>query len=251
MNQKQFGVTIKQQTLDDAFLTGPGEELIVNTFRQMALAQGQPDPKTGKPTFPFQIIFGPYTPGTDKQRWADYQRFDWSIRQLPAINAFESDSQDQTSDQGFINGSVTFQVFWPPNQRRSDLARVQKAFDGVMNMFFSSQYVTDMLDELYFHQRPGAKVNGLNEYGKVMTWSPNVEGIVETELCPVTIHNVKYRIDKRAWFRSLEFQNRTKEQPYTAPLSDLTVIGGDYDGVTDLSGNAQVEVEDEITVHNP
>ncbi len=246
-----LGVTIKQKDLDTLFLTVPGEELVANTMLQLASVQGQPDAK-GNPTFPFQLLFGPVVVGKDQQRWADYQRFDWSIRQLPTINIFEGDVEDKSSDQAWLNGTIKFQVFWPPNQRRSDLMRVQQAFKGIMQNFFSSQYVTVMLDELYYIQRPNQKVNGLNEYGKVMTWTSNIEGLVESELVPVTSVDVKYRIDLRAWYRALDFQYRTKDLPFTKPLSDLTVIGGEYDGIpgTDVT-DVEVTIDDEIEVTNP
>lgn len=243
----QFGQAVKQADLDQLFLTGPGEDLVAKTLLQMSLAQGVP--VNGKPTFPFQILFGPYTPGSNQQRWADYQRFDWTVRQLPVINVFEGQTQERTSDQGWLNGTIAFQVYWPPSQRRSDLSRIQKSFEAIMEMFFSSRYVAEMFDEIYYIQRPG-KVYGLNEYGKQLTWSPNVEGLVEAELVPVTIVDVKYRIDLRSWYRALEFQNRTKDEPFQKPLSDLTVIGGEYDGEDD-SGSIDVVIEDEIGVSNP
>lgn len=243
----RFGQAVKQGTLDDIFLTGPGEDLVAKTLLQMSKTEGVPNGNS--PTFPFQILFGPYTPGSDQQRWADYQRFDWTIRQLPVINIFEGQTQDRTSDQGWLNGSISFQVYWPPSQRRSDLSRIQKAFEGIMEMFFSSRYVKSMLDEIYYIQRE-EKVYGLNEYGKQMTWSPNVEGMVEAELVPVTIVDVKYRIDLRSWYRALEFQDRTKDEPFKKPLSDLAIIGGEYDGEID-NGDTEYVLKDEIGVSNP
>lgn len=245
-----LGQVVKQADLDKDFLTGPGEDLVVKTIAQMVTVQG--NKVNGVQTYPFKILFGAYTPNKAEQRWSDYQRFDWSIRQLPAMNVFESGAEERTSDEGFLNGSVTFQVFWPPSQRRSDLGRVQAAFRSIMTEFFSSRYVADMLDELYYIQRTN-KVYGLNEYGKNITWSPNVEGVLETgEIVPMTVLEVKYRIDLRAWHRALEYMNRTKAEPYQTPLSDLTVIGGEYDGVMDDAGqDVQVVVNDEINVSNP
>lgn len=247
MSNPAFGETIRQADLDGIFLTGPGEELVAKTLLQMSLIQNNT-------TNAFVQLFGPYTPAkpgqnqTANQRWADYARYDWSIRQLPAINVYEAESEDKTSSNAWLNGAVNIMVLWPPNQRRSDWSRVPAAFKGALQNFFESQYVRDMLDELYWIERP-AKVAGLNEYGKTMVWTPNVEGIVENEMVPVTLVSVKYRIDLRAWYRALEFQNRTKQQPFQTPLSDLTVIGGDYNGVPDSDGDdIKVTVPDEITV---
>ena len=239
-----FGQTIKEQDLENTFLTGPGEQIVANTLAQMAAIPN--DKGTA-----FTQLFGPFTPGSNQQRWADYARYDWSIRQLPVLNVYEAEAQDKTSSNAWINGTINFMALWPPNQRRSDLARVQMAFNGAIQNFFESQQVQDMLDELYWVQRP-AKVPGLNEYGKIMNWVPNVEGLVEDQLVPVTLINVRYRLDLRAWYRALEFQNRTKAIPYENTLADLTVIGGNYTGVPNNEGApVEVTLPDEIAVHNP
>lgn len=239
-----FGQTIKQVNLDNLFLTGPGEMIVRNTLIQLAIAPNSEG-------YCFQQLFGPYQPGSNQQRWSDYARYDWSIRQLPVINVYEAETEDKTSTNAWLNGTIAIMALWPPNQRRSDLARVPMAFKGAVQNFFESQYITRMLDELYWIERP-EKVPGLNEYGKVMTWTPNVEGLVESELVPVTLINIKYRLDLRAWYRWLEFQDRTKQNPFETTLSDLTTIGGVYQGVTDDKGeDVSVELPDEITVSSP
>src|ERR1700685_4143405 len=237
-----FGQQIKQETIDGLLLTGPGEDLVPKTLLQMSSIKG------------FVGIFGPYVPKSDQQRWADYQKSDWTIRQLPAINIFENAMEDKTSDNAWLNGTITFQIFWPPSFRRGDMRRVEVAFKGAMQNFFSSKSVSDMLDELYWHQRP-MKVDGLNEYGKVINWSPNAEGVVATELVPVTVLDVRYRIDLRAYYRSLEFNGRTKDNPFEKTLADLTTIGSadsGYEGTPNNDGtDVQVFIPDEITVSNP
>lgn len=244
-----FGTTIREADIQNLFLTGPGEFIVANTLMQMAAIPND----TG---MPFTQLFGPYTPGkpglnqTANQRWADYARFDWSIRQLPAICVYEAETEDKTSSNAWLNGTINIMVLWGPNMRRSDWARVPAAFKGALQNFFESDYVKAMLDELYYIQRP-AKVPGLNEYGKVMTWSPNVEGIVETETVPVTLVSVKYRLDLRAWYRALVFQTRTKAEPFQTPLSPLTVIGGDYTGLLDDNTTVEIDIPDEIDVSSP
>lgn len=234
-----LGKTIKQADLDALFLSGPTEALVPNTLMQMGSVSQ------------FTDLFGPYTPGSNQQRWADYARFDWNIRQLPVINIYEAETEEKISANAWLNGAVNILVLWPPNQRRSDLARVPVTFKGAIQNFFQSQLAIDMLDELYWIVRP-AKVPGLNEYGKVITWAPNVEGFVEDQQVPVTLLSVKYRIDLRAWYRWMEFQNRTVLIPFTPTLGPLTVIGGNYEGVTDTEGqDISVQVPDEITVSSP
>jgi hypothetical protein len=237
------GAPIKQGTIDTDFLTGPGEMLVLNTLMQMAKVPG------------FVRIFGPYKKptgkvGDDSMRWADYQRSDWSMRQLPTINVFESQSEEKDAENGFLSGTVSFQIFWPASFRREDSRRVESAFKGVMQNFFASDLVKTMLDELYSIQRP-EKVYGLNEYGKNITWTPNAEGVVEDQLVPVTILDARYRIDLRAWYRALEFMSRTKGDPFNATLKDLTVIGGEYDGIVDAVTNVEVIVEDNLDVNTP
>ena len=236
---------IKQSTIDGLFLTGPSESLVLTTLKQMGAISG------------FAKLFGPYkiptgAIGDEQQRWADYQRFDWSIRQLPAISVYEDQTEQKDSDQAFLRGNINFMIVWPPNFRRPDARRIEVAFKGAMQNWFVSKSVTDMLDELYYIQRP-MKVPGLNEYGKTMTWTPNVNTIIENEACPVTMISANYRIDLRAWYRAMEYQGRTKENPFANSLSDLTVIGGAdsvYDG-NDGAGSTQVEIPDEIEVSNP
>jgi hypothetical protein len=232
-----FGQVIKQATIDKALLTGPGEDLVKKLLMQMAKVKG------------FIAIFGPYTEGKDEQRWADYQRYDWSIRQLPTINVFTSQTEEKESDNAFLNGSIQIQVYWPPKLRRGDLTNIPLAFKGAMENFFASQYVQTMLDELYYIQRP-EKVAGLNTLGKQMTWTPNAEGVVESDQVPVTIIEVKYRIDLRAWYRALEFQDRTRDDPFEATLAQLAEIFGEYDGKK-ADNSTEVVVPDNIKVTNP
>jgi hypothetical protein len=234
---------IKQETINELFLTGPGEDLVPKTLMQLAKVPG------------FVKLFGPYTPKSDNQRWADYCRFDWSTRVLPVINVFEAENENKDSDQAFLRGTLQIQTFWPPNFRRSDSRRVEVAYKGAMQNFFSSIYVKNMLDELCYILRP-EKVNGLNEFGKTITWAPNTEGLIGEELCPVTILNINYRIDLRAWYRTLEFQGRTKEQPFEETLDDLAIIGGIDNNITSTyqgidEAGIWTEVPDEIQVYNP
>jgi hypothetical protein len=102
-----FGKTIKEQDIENIYLTGPGEMLVANTLMQMANIQNA----TGAA---FTQLFGPYVPGSNQQRWADYSRFDWNIRQLPVINVFESETQDKTAPNAWINGSISILVLWAP-----------------------------------------------------------------------------------------------------------------------------------------
>ncbi len=204
-------------TLDLKFLSVPGGDLVDKLIAQM-----QKVPQMVQ-------LFGP---AGDQGSWANYNRFDWPVRQLPAMNVLEAGVESKSSDNGYLTGTVQIQVYWPSEFRRSDLARVPQFFKGVLENFFSSQYVSTMLDELYYIERP-EKVYGLNELGKTLTWSPNVEGINDGDLTPMTIVDVAYRIDLRAWDRALEYMGRTQADPFEATLAPLTNINGELDGVND------------------
>lgn len=237
MSNVANGQSVKQADIDKALLTGPGEDIVKKMLMQMAKVKG------------FIALFGKYKDGDDQQRWADYQRFDWAMRQLPAINVFSANTEDKESDNAFLNGTISIQVFWPAKLRRSDLTNVPLAFKGAMENFFASKYVKDMLDELYWIERP-EKVAGLNRLGKEMSWSPNTEGFIENDSVPVTIIDVRYRIDLRSWYRALEFQDRTRDEPFEKTLANLAEIFNEYDGV-DEEGTEHVIVEQDITVQNP
>jgi hypothetical protein len=218
---------LHEDSLTQAFMSGPGQDLVSKTLIQMASVDA------------FTKLFGAYKPQAvgkntqpQEQRWADYPRMDWSIRQLPAINVFESESENKDSDNAFLNGAITVQVFWPPSFRRSDLSRVPAVFKAAIENFFASNYVQSMLDELSSIQRP-MKVYGLNEFGKQLSWTPNVEGLMGDEAVPVTMMSIRYRIDLRAWYRALETMNRTKCDPFTESLKALEEISGTLFGVTD------------------
>lgn len=225
---------LDQKSLELSFFSAPGDDLVDKLIMQL---QAVPQ---------MVQLFGP-ADGTGS--YANYARYDWPTRSLPAMNVLESSSETQTSDNGYLNGTVQIQVYWPSDFRRSDLARVPNYFKGVLENFFSSSYVSDMLDELYYIQRP-MKVYGLNELGKTLTWSPNVEGITDGDLTPMTILDVQYRIDLRAWGRALEYMGRTKENPFAVTLAPLTDLVGEIEGVDDNSGeDIEITIPLDITIN--
>ena len=221
-----YGQQIRQEDVSKDFISGPGEVLIPALIT--ALAQVKP----------FSDLFGPFTQVKDpNSRWASYPRFDWSLRQLPVINVYEKEPEEKTSSNAWLNGSIGMQVFWPASFRRSDLSRIPRTFSAGLLNFLESDAAYALFSQ----------VPGLNELGRFMTWTPNVEGLVETELVPVTLCDVKYRVDLRAWYRFLELDGRTKAQPFDRTLTDLQVVGGEFDGVTDPGAqDIQAIVTEEI-----
>lgn len=235
---------ITKKAMDAVFLSSPGDDLINKMFYQMTKIDG------------FKQLFGEFknTAGfknTDKQRWADYQRMDWSTRELPAINSFNVQNESKEAENGFLSGTIQIQVFWPANFRRSDLTQIPISFKGSLISFFSSKLCSDMLDELY-HVKRIEKVFGLNEFGKSLVWSPLVEGLVADELVPVTILEVPYKIDLRAWKRALEYMGRTNENPFAVTLKDLTGFDSVYQGIhNDKADPIDVDIKQEIKLTNP
>jgi hypothetical protein len=160
---------------------------------------------------------------------------------------YESGSENKEADQGWINGALTIQVFWPASLRREAVARIPRIFTSAIIQFFTSDFAAALLDP-HPTVNVATKVPGLNELGKTLTWSPNVEGVVENEMVPVTMVEVRYRVDLRAWYRFLNTDYRTKGNPFVRSLYDLVAVYGVYDGVKDTPENVQVEIPQHITV---
>lgn len=232
------GIQLRISDLEQDFPHTPGQLLVKRLLEQMAK---QPQ---------FKKLFGKYvSQSAENQRWASYPRFDWSLRELPGICVYEKETEEKTSRNGWLIGKLGIQVFWPAAFRRAELSRIPNIFKGALQSFFESD-LCDVLLDPHFGLNDTTKVPGLNEFGKEISWTPNVEGIVEGEAVPVMIVDIKYRIDLRAWHRFLEYHNITIEKPFEGTLDDLKVIGGEYDGVTDDPSNVQIKVYDEIIIND-
>jgi hypothetical protein len=233
-----FGQQIDRKDFDALFLEGPSQFLVPRMLAQLSKVSQL----TG--------LFGPYKGiGSSEQRWADYQKFDWSIRQLPAIQLFESDTETKEAENGFMNGSVRLMVLWPASFRRSDLSRIPKAFHSAMINFFGSDLAFQLLDSKANTDRT-VVVPGLNEIGKEISEAKNVEGVVESELVPVTMIDIRFRIDLRQFYRFLEDDYRTKDMPFEKTLSDLTKVVGEYDGVPSTDAQeVEVKIDQDVTIN--
>jgi hypothetical protein len=222
-----YGQQIKQEELSKDFLSGPGEVLVPKFIQALASVK------------PFTELFGPYTkPKDPNTRWADYPRFDWSNRQLPAINIYEKEPEEKSSSNAWLLGTIGIQVFWPASFRRSDLSRIPRTFSAALLNFLESDAAYGLFP----------LVPGLNEFGRNVVWTPNVEGMIESELVPVTMVEVKYRVDLRAWYRFLELDSRTKGLPFERTLAPWDATAVEIDGVIDDPEVTEVVVESEIPV---
>lgn len=233
-----FGQQINRKAFDELFLEGPSMRLVPALLTQLAKVPQMAG------------LFGPYKGiGVAEQRWSDYQRFDWSLRQLPALSIFESDQETKQAENGYMPGSLRMMIFWPASFKRSDLTRIPKAFHSAMVNFFGSDLAFQLLDSKANADRT-VVVPGLNEIGKEITDSKNVEGMIESELVPVTMIDIRFRIDLRQYYRFLEEDGRTRGQPFERTLADLKEIFGEYDGLpgTDTS-DEQVVIEQDVTIN--
>lgn len=221
---------VRQSDLTLSFLSGPGEALVPYFLAALSACE------------PFAKIFGPAkTKKGEWLSWADYPRDDWSIRQLPAVNVYEGGTETKQSPNGFLEGSLQVVVFWAPNLRRSDVSRMPAMFQAALLNFLESDACRALLDP-HPAVNVDTKVPGLNRLGAEVNWSPNTEGIVEDELVPVTMVEVRYRVDLRRWYQFLESEGRTMSDPFRKDsLADFTGAGGEYDGV-DGNGTTIVSV---------
>lgn len=235
-----FGQQPTQAGLEEKFLTGPGQVLAQHVIDAMSSV------------LPFSELFGPSKDKDGKYslRWADYARADWSIRELPAINIYEGSTEEKESSQAFVNGSLEIQVFWPPNLRRSDTARMQKILQAAVLNFFESDVAFNLLD-------PGVpeantsplRVPALNAIGRQMSWTPNFDAVVAEQIVPATLVDVRYRLDLRSWYRYLEEDDRTKEKPFERTLEPLTEVRGVYNGIQDGDpDDVQIEIDQDAEI---
>lgn len=236
------GIQIKVEKTRALFEPTPTEYLIKRLIEQMAQVPQ------------FVTFFGPLIPDTTKEkgvnnpnmRWANYARPDWSFRNLPAISVYEGDPEEKTSANAWLNGTIKMQIPWPA-LKRSDPLENERLFKGAIQNFFESQFCDVLLDP-YPTVNVATKVPGLNELGRMITWTPNVAGIIEGNEVPITLLSIKYRIDLRAWYRYLETIDRTKENPFQEILDTLTLVAGEYDGVTDNPDDIQAILPDNIPI---
>lgn len=235
------GIQLRRKEVVAQFDPSPGQTLVKRTLEAIAAIQC------------FQDLFGKLK-GFDQaeQRYACYEKFDWSLRALPAVCLFESEPEIKQSDSAFVDGALRMMVFWPASFRRSDKQQIPVAFKGAMQNFFASQFAAALLDPC-----PGVntatKVPGLNKLGSELTWQPQVEGNIGNEAVPVTVLDVKYRIDLRRWYQFLEEQGYTQADPFTKTAFSLDRIEGEYDGVTAETplGDADIVFDEGFNIPEP
>ncbi len=196
----------------------------------------------------FQKTFGPMREwDRADQRWACYERGDWSMRQMPAIMVFDYGGESQTSLNGWLTGTIRIVALWPAQLRRHDWAEVPKIFKGMVQHFFHSKYCGALLDRI-----PGenleTKVGGLNELGKEISWIPNMAGMVAEERVPATILDIKYRIDLRRFYDYLEDLGYSQEEPFKQTVFPLEYVGATLQGTAGGVAEDSAKVTDGIKI---
>lgn len=227
-----FQTAASEKLMQAEFLEGPGQYLVRRLIAQMAKEKG------------FVALFGEHKGAeNDSQRWAEYQRFDWAIRQLPAISIYEDGSEVKTADSGWVTGALKLTVHWPPRLHRRFAARLPNTFYAALMQWFRSQAAFQLLDSRANEDR-SIIVPGLNQLGFEMTDIKQIEGIVDVEAVPVSLIDIRYRLDLRAWDRWLvEEDCREVATPFVkdlGPLETLTNVIQGVPGETDEPVKAEV-----------
>lgn len=233
-----FQTAASEKLMQEEFLEGPGQYMVRRLIKQMAKEKG------------FIALFGEYKgPESDSQRWAEYQRFDWSVRQLPAISVYEDQSETKTADSGWVTGTLKVTVYWPPRLHRRFAARLPNTFFAALMLWMRGAEAFKLLDSRANVDRT-LIVPGLNQLGFEMTDIKQVEGIVETEAVPVSLIDVRFRLDLRAWDRWMTQEDcRDVPTPFVRDLETMETLTNVIQGVIDDDGDpVKAEVQQNVTI---
>lgn len=176
------------------FATGPAEFLCAEVAKAIAA-----DPV-------WRAVFGDYVDA--------YKRMDYPLRALPALRIYNTDYTKE-AESWFIFGDLTLDIIFPASVRRRELEQLPDTISAALLQQFRRPS--------FFLGLCGV-VPGLNELGKTVHVDKALAFEWGEDLVPLTQVNVNFRIDLRAWDDYLETDYRTKDQPFTRTLGDLTQI---------------------------
>lgn len=187
--------TTKEILETDLFLTGPAEFLCLELANQL-----KADPV-------WSALFGDFIDG--------YKRMDYAMRNLPAMRIY-NDNYQKTAESWFITGMIKIDLVFPASIRRRETQQIPDSVSAALLQQFRRPS---------FFASIGEKVPGLNELGKTFDvdkslafeWS-------EDQLVPLIQTLVNFKMDLRQWDDYLESDYRTKDDPFSRPLGDLTSI---------------------------
>jgi hypothetical protein len=196
------------------FKDGPGEYL-ASSIAQMILKEPH-----------FKQIFD--------ESVDDYDREDYSLRELPACRIYTTDyTKEQESH--YINGNIKMDVIFPADLRRGDTEK------------YPSRVASAMLQQFRrppFFAAMQLTVPGLNELGKVFRVEKNLtfQNTQMTDECPVVQITLNFRIDQKQWDEYLESQGRTKDDPFDVTLADLEEIVATIQAIRNEVGEVPVDI---------
>lgn len=140
-----------------------------------------------------------------------YKRMDYSIRSLPALRVYNN-TYTKEFESWFLNGEIICDLIFPANIRRRETQQLPDSLTAALMQQFRRPTFFEAMCE---------KVPGLNELGKRFDVDKSLAFEWEDEIIPLTQMTVNFRIDLRQWDNYLEFDNRTKADPFIRTLDDL------------------------------
>lgn len=176
----------------------------------------------------FKAVFG--------ESVVDYDKEDFSMRELPALRVYNFDYTKETESH-YIIGDIHMDVIFPASIRREQTEEYQSRIaNALLQQFRRPNFFEDMK----------LKVPGLNELGKVFRVQKNL-GFQNTGMsdeCPATHIVLNFRLDQKVWDAYLESQGRTKDEPFDKTLENLREIAAEIaalreDGSTQIVLNSQ------------
>ena len=193
------------------FLDGPGEFLASSVAKFLFQERH------------FAKVFG--------QSVDDYDREDYSIRELPALRVYNPGYRKE-HESHYINGNLNMDVILPPSIRRIETESIPSRIAAALLQQFRSPCFFESMQKL---------VPGLNELGKIFEVDKNLtfQNTQMTDECPVVKIVLNFRIDLKQWDAYLEEQGRTLCDPFDVTLADLELIATTIQGIDD-AGNVDI-----------
>jgi hypothetical protein len=166
----------------------------------------------------------------------DYDREDYSLRELPALR-FYNFKTTKLQESHYIIGEVFADIIWPFSIRRDETEK------------YPSQVANALLQQFRrpsFFNAMRVVVPGLNELGKTFDIDKSLGFMNEQmgeEECPVTHMTLNFRLDLKEWDAYLETQGRTKDDPFDITLENLRVIASNIQAIRDGADLTTKDVE--------
>jgi hypothetical protein len=197
-----------QQT--NLFATGPAEFLCSS----IATMLGQ-DPA-------WKAVFGEFID--------PYKRMDYPVRAFPALRIYNNGTR-KLNETWYEVGSVVIDIIWPASVRRKQTQQIPDTVSAALMQQFRRPSFFGALCAI---------TPGLNELGKTFDVDKSLAFEWAETLVPLTQCQVNFRMNLNEWDNYLETDGRTKDDPFTRTLANLTLIATTIaalrdDGTTELT----------------